>query len=238
MDETEELKSSFEQGELCQLLFSFTWINPSRIEAGEFIMPAKLSSEAARKFAALHLILDDMRFAEECLNEADCIGLPDGKNFRSRALIHSGVVAYARCFKGGVRALTLKPKELIVKGAPFDSHIHHYMIALRDKHIAHSVNDFEECNAVAIMIGKPDSGWHDGSGIGVTKRQNVGITRTLIRKAISHINALRLFLESELPAQREALHSEFASNLAQTGKWEWAPLTEISDRSKVAEKRK
>ena len=88
------------------------------------------------------------------------------------------------------------------------------------------------------MIGKPGSGWRDGSGIGITKTQIVGISRTLVLKAISHINALRQFLESELPAQREALHAEFQVNLAKTGKWEMAPITKLSDRNKVAERRK
>ena len=60
----------------------------------------------------------------------------------------------------------------------------------------------------------------------------------MLRKAIAHINRLRQFLESELPAQREALHAEFHADLAKTGKWEMAPIMKLSDRSKVAERRK
>jgi hypothetical protein len=226
------------QGESFSTEFSFTWINPGPIEAGESIVPAKLSSPAARTFAALHLILGDLVFAEECLREADNLGIPDDRNLHSKALIFSGVITYARCFKSGVRALTLVPRDLTAKGAPFDESIHHYLIALRDKHIAHSVNDFEQCDAVAVMIEKPGSLWRDGSGIGVMKKQTVGISWALVREAISHINALRQFLESELTAQREALHAEFLANLAMTGKWEMAPITKLSDRSKVAERRK
>lgn len=238
MDKPEEIHNLPTKGEQFEIECSFTWINPGPIEAGESIAPAKLSSTAAQEFAALHLILEDMEFAEECLRAADEIGLPNNNNLYSKALIFSGVVAYARCFAGGVRALKLFPDNLIAKGAPFDEDIHHYMITLRDKHIAHSVNDFEQCDAVAVMIGNPRSGWRDGSGIGVTKKQMIGITRALILKAISHIKTLRQFLESELPAQREALYAEFQADLAKTGKWEMAPLTNISDRNKIAKRRK
>jgi len=238
MSDPEEPYDLSTQGEAFSAECSFTWINPVSIEAGEFIVPARLSSAAARKFAALHLILGDLEFAEECLKAADNLGIPDNSNLHSKALIFSGVVVYARCFKSGVRALTLVPGDLTAKGAPFDGNIHQCLIAMRDKHVSHSVNDFEQCDAVAVMIGKPGSVWRDGSGIGVTKKQTVGISWALVRKAISHINALRQFLESELPAQREALHAEFQANLAKTGKWEMAPITKLSDRSKVAERRK
>lgn len=238
MIDPEDLHDLSTQGERFPTECSFTWINPSRIEAGESIVPAKLSSSAARTFAALHLILGDLEFAEECLKAADKLGIPDNSNLHSKALIFSGVVAYARCFKSGVREHKLIPGDLTAKGAPFDHDIHHYLVDLRDKHVAHSVNDFEQCDAIAVMIGKPGSVWRDGSGIGVTKKQLIGISRTLVLKAIFHINALRQFLESGLPAQREALHAEFRDNLAKTGKWEWAPFTKLSDRNKVAERRK
>jgi hypothetical protein len=186
----------------------------------------------------MHLILEDLEFAEECLRAADNLGLPDDSNLYSKALIFSGVIGYARCFTTGVRALRLVPDDLTARGAPFDDNIHKYLIALRDEHIAHSVNDFEQCDAVAVMIGKPGSVLRYGSGIGVTKKQTVGISRALVLEAISHINALRQFLESELPAQREALDAEFQANLAETGMWEMAPIAKFSDRSKVAERRK
>lgn len=237
MSDPEELHDLSTQGEAISPVISFTWINPSPIEAGESIVPAKLSSVAARAFAAMHLILEDLMFAEECFRAADNLGIPNNSNLHSKALIFSGVVGYARCFKTGVRVLKLVQSDLIAKGAPFDDNVHQYLIALRDKHIAHSVNDFEQCDAIAVMIGKPGSVCRDGSGIGVMKNQIVGISRTLVCKAITHINALRRFLESELPAQRKALYAEFKANLAKTGKWEMAPM-KIPDHSKVAERRK
>ena len=95
--------------------------------------------------------MGDLAFAEECLRAADEVGIPDNSKLHSKALIFSGVVGYARCFKTGVRALTLDPGDLTARGAPFDYDSHRYVIALRDKHVAHSVNDFEQCDAIAVM---------------------------------------------------------------------------------------
>ncbi len=237
MSESEDIHDISTQGEAFSSDFSFTWISPGPIEAGEAMAPAKLTSQAARVFAALHLILGDLAFAAECLNAANDIGIPDDKNLHSKALTCSGVVGYARCFKSGVRALTLSPDDLHGKGAPFDDEIHEYLIALRDKHVAHSVNDFEQCESIAIVIGKHGVGWRDGSAIGVVKKQSIGISQALVQRAVSHINALRNFLEAELPAQRVALHTDFLANFQKTGKWEMAPIMKLSDRSKVAERR-
>jgi hypothetical protein len=142
MSDPEELHDPSTHGEAFSAECSFTWINPGPIEAGESIVPVKLTSDAARTFAAMHLILGDLEFAEECLKAADDLGIPDNSNLHSKALIFSGVVVYARCFKSGVRGFTLVPSDLTAKGAPFDDNIHQYLIAMRDKHIAHSVNDF------------------------------------------------------------------------------------------------
>lgn len=183
-------------------------------------------------------MLGDLAFAEECLKAANEIGIPDDKNLHSKALIFSGVVGYARCFKSGVRALTLVPADLHDRGASFDDAIHEYLIALRDKHVAHSVNDFEQCESIAIVIGRPGAEWRDGSAIGVVKKQSIGISKAIVKRAVFHINALRTFLEAELPAQRVALHADFLASFQETEQWEMAPIMKLSDRSKVAERRR
>ena len=72
MSEPEEHHDPSTQGEAFSTEWSFTWIKPGPIEAGESIVPAKLSSAAVRTFAALHLILGDLEFAEECLKVPRC----------------------------------------------------------------------------------------------------------------------------------------------------------------------
>jgi len=62
-----------------------------------------------------------------------------------RALFVAALVAYARCFKGneGVR-IGLKENDLESMGENKVLAFHQFFITLRDKHIAHSVNDFEQ----------------------------------------------------------------------------------------------
>jgi len=238
MSESEDINDISTQGETLSVEASFVWIDPRPIAAGETIAPAKLTSHAALEFAALHLILGDLEFAEECLKAANEIGMPNAKDFQQKALIFSGVVGYGRCFKSGVRVLTLNPAVLHGEGAPFDDEIHKYLIALRDKHVAHSVNDFEQCEAIAIVIGRPGAQWRDGSAIGVAKKQSIGISKALIQRAILHISAVREHLEAEIPAHRLGLHTEFLATFQKTGQWEMAPLMKLSDRSKLAERRR
>ncbi|WP_321528827.1 hypothetical protein [Sedimenticola selenatireducens] len=52
------------------------------------------------------------------------------------------LVKYGRCFKGGVRSKV--QKELLATITEPDLSIHNLAIDIRDKHIAHSVNDLEE----------------------------------------------------------------------------------------------
>lgn len=238
MSDSNEMHDISTQGEAFSTVYSYTWINPGPIETGEALVPARLNSQAARAFAALHLILGDLAFAEDCLKAANDIGIPDDKNYHSKALIFSGVVGYARSFKSGVRELTLNPADLHGKGAPFDGEIHEYIIALRDKHIAHSVNDFERCESIAIVVGKPGGEWRDASAVGVAMKQSIGISKVRIQRAVEHINALRGFLEADLASQRVVLHDEFRANFDQTGKWDMAPIPIFSDRSKISERRR
>jgi hypothetical protein len=215
---------------------TFTWIDPGPIEAGEHIRPAKLNGELARKFAALHLIIDDLAFALDCMVEANKLGVPDATNLHSKALIFSAVVGYSRCFKSGVREVRLEPKGLEAAGVTFDHEIHEFLVALRDKHIAHSVNEFENCGAFAIVVGRPETGWRDGSAVGVNLQKNVGVSRELLQKAMSHIEALKGCLATKLEAQRLELYSEFKTAFAAGGHWEMVPIR-VPDRENVSKRR-
>jgi hypothetical protein len=53
------------------------------------------------------------------------------------------LIRYGRCFKGGVRTAFLIPPEWIAALPAELRHAHADFLALRDKHIAHSVNDWE-----------------------------------------------------------------------------------------------
>lgn len=224
------------EGERITAVLSITWIAPGPIAAGEEIVPARIGTDKARGYGALHLIARDMAFAAECFNRADALGLPQATNVESRALIGAGTVAYARGFKSGVRVSL--DSDLLAAACPsFDRALHDYLVDLRDKHIAHSVNAFESAEAVAVMVGRPDAGWRDGSGVGVTVTHTVGITRALVRRALRHFAHLRSYLDREMERLRPEVYADFARALAETGKWEMAPMVVLTDRSKVGKRR-
>lgn len=110
----------------------------------------RLPIEQGAKFAALGGIALDLRATIDC-----CDFLMSVKGQEMNFLVWDGmssaaVIRYARCFgKGGRIAL----EHRIVEKAP--DHLqsaHKFFIAMRNMHVAHSVNDFEE-NEVAVMIG-------------------------------------------------------------------------------------
>jgi hypothetical protein len=226
-----------EQGESFSSEISFTWINPEPIEAGELMVPAKLSSPEAQLFAALHLVLRDLVFAADCLKQANELGIPNDRHLESKALIFSGVIGYARCFKTGVRPMLLDLADVARKGILVDLEIHKYLLSLRDKHIAHSVNDFEDCQAIAIVVGRPETGWRDGSAIGIAIKQTIGISSELLHRAIKHIESLKEFVEVQIGTRRLLVYSEFQKAFAKDGKWEATPMVKMSDRSRVARRR-
>ncbi len=67
---------------------------------------------------------------------------------------------YGRCFKGGVRSKV--QKELLATITELDLSIHNLAIDIRDKHIAHSVNDLEE-HRVRVYLHTHERGRSLGS---------------------------------------------------------------------------
>jgi hypothetical protein len=207
------------------------------MEAGEAMIPAKLTSEKARRFAALNLVFADLEFAFNCLKSAHALGMPDQDNLQATALIFAGVISYGRCFKGGVREEKLDAKDLATKVSSFDLEIHDYLIALRDKHVAHSVNDFEECQAVATFVGKPGAALRDGGAVGVIMKRSVGITVALLERAVAHVERMKAYIDGEVDRVRLEVYAEFKEANARGEKWEMAPIYHASNRADIAKRR-
>ena len=83
------------------------------------------------------------------LVEADRQALVDGTFVSHNALREAAVIRYGRCFASGVRESL---SHALLQSAPTDlqsAHLH--FIDLRNKHVAHSVNEFEETDVVILM---------------------------------------------------------------------------------------
>lgn len=226
-------------GERPSVQMRMTWIKDGvEIPAGTMIGQHKLNSTASDEYAALHMILDDLVFAEDCFTEADKLGVPDATSTFSKALIHSGTVAYARCFKSGVRAVKLSADKFSSSFPGFDREAHDYLMALRDKHFAHSVNSFERSEAFGIVVAKPGERWREGNGVGVMLQTSIGLNRKMLRVIAMHVERMKVWIGADLAARRVPLYEEFKAILESGASVEMVPMVSIPDRAAVTARRK
>ena len=67
-DQEKPIPPEYSKGEQQSPHWSFSFVDLTRIEAGEHIVPAKISGDLACEFAELHMISNDLSFALECLS--------------------------------------------------------------------------------------------------------------------------------------------------------------------------
>lgn len=216
----------------------YQWIENQRVEAGEQILQAKIDTTLSKNLEAICMLYGDIDFAADCFEEAFQHGIPDVSNLYSKAFIHAGIVAYARAFVSGVRQTKLDENFFSEMRDPnFDTEIHEHLMSLRNKHIAHSVNEFDYCRIAAIVLGTHERGWRDGKGLAFNQLHTIGISGAMLEKAISQAKAVRAFLSKHIENSCAAVHQEFAAKFAETGTFEMAPIGYIPDRTKVAKRR-
>lgn len=105
-----------------------------------------------------------------------------------KALIHAGVVAYARPFSGGVRGWRGDKEYFSPAWTPEVVSLHEYLYSLRDKHVAHSVNAFERATACGVVVLDQSLRLVDTnpSGVGLTKLSMVGLPMAKLRACGPH----------------------------------------------------
>lgn len=228
--------SGNDKGETLSPQWVYQFVDLSRVEAGELIAPGKLKGKKAEEFAALQLIRSDLEFALECFEAAQEHGTPEGSNSQCRALIFSRVVAYARPFVTGARAKRLSGN-CFADQLSFNVGLHSYLLSLRNKHIAHSVNEFEQCAATTVMVGSPDSKKWRVAGIGFTRMRAIGLSLALVEQSISQVGAMMKALDSDISQRRSALYEVAHAQFVQNGSWESAPFASFPSRRNVNRRR-
>lgn len=215
------------------------WVRDGiQVPEGTMIGQHKLVSEAAEEYAALHLVRNDLLFASDCFVEADKLGIPDVQNTLSKALIFAGATAYARCFKGGVRTVKLTTELLAVHCAGYDAETHEYLIALRDKHVAHSVNSFERCETFGVVFAQAGESWREGYGVGVVSQSAIGLNRIMLRAATEHMKSVTAWVTGEIVVRRIPLYAEFTEAWSTGANAQMVPVIKMEDRKNVAVRRK
>jgi hypothetical protein len=107
------------------------------------------------------------------------------------ALTNAAVVRYSRCFADGVRA---NIPNSVLEGLPENQNKdHEFFIALRNRHIAHSVNTFEETKIVAYLVPE-DIG---PRGIETIGRQHLRLA-SLAAQDFNRLKALSLELHRQV----------------------------------------
>lgn len=229
------------EGELFAPTWQSKWIETGKeISPGSLIVPISLpASDLTVEHAALHLAADDLKLARECFTEAAKLGLPDGQNSLSKALIHAGTMSYARSFAGGVRGFRLSADFFVAIWNAADSELHDYLYALRDKHVAHSVNAFEQSTTVGVVVTDPELRLlsTNPSGVGVTKLSMVGLPMSKLKNCPEHIERMVGHIEARISDLDNLIHTVMRNGLAAGDLMRPAPIVSLPDRSKVKERR-
>ncbi len=102
-------------------------------------------------------IRDDLRTCRECCQKylAFFSKGVDGEqgNFLSELLATTAFTKYGRCFKGGVR--DKGAKAVLNQLNHEDLEVHRLIIDIRDKHVSHSVNEFERPQVLVWLRDEP-----------------------------------------------------------------------------------
>ncbi|TMF08586.1 MAG: hypothetical protein E6I38_07175 [Chloroflexi bacterium] len=135
----------------------------------EFLMHmADVDFREARELADLASIAQDLGFVIEVLNRLVELLESDSED---RILVQSywsaALVAYIRCFSAGKR---LGLDETIFEGWDGAIEGHRFYKDLRDKHIAHSVNPFEQV-VVGLALSSPASGRRQVEGVAMLSQK-------------------------------------------------------------------
>lgn len=97
---------------------------------------------------ALHAM--DLRFVVACLDELE--GMPQGREVVRQALWRSALLGYFKCFGTGVRG-QLHPDEVFEGDYRAAKPVFDYFKDLRNKHLAHDVNAYQQVIPVGIISG-------------------------------------------------------------------------------------
>lgn len=121
----------------------------------------EMDTPIARQVADLLAIQHDLMFVQDACSMLLSLPVDDdgARLVLARSLWSSALVAYVRCFAGGVRRGLKEADVKRIPGNPIA--IHRALKAVRDKHVAHSVNPMEVIK-IGVMVGDEEeriNGW-------------------------------------------------------------------------------
>jgi hypothetical protein len=182
-------------------------------------MPAELDwieleTEEAARYIDLRLIKGDLDFAigilERLLGESnlpsDVVRLRDAERDDFRARWNAALIAYARVFGGGVR-WPLQADALFDRDVP----IHEFFTRIRNRHVAHSVSDFEMGRVFAGVTREVEPTFAGLLDIAETEQAP---SRSTMEDLLRLARIADAYVARHLGVERERLQTFVRSNLA------------------------
>jgi len=123
--------------------------------------PRKLTSKEAKHYADAFLLMRDLKHVIQCCEAIiEVLKSPVDKFYVLQALSDSAVIGYRRCFNSsnGVRV------SLRIRGwTDADRLSHEFFLDYGNRHVAHSINDFEQSYAYVYVSENSDGSLARGS---------------------------------------------------------------------------
>src|SRR2546423_15265564 len=171
---------------------------------------AELKSTKAKDLADRAAIFQDLTFCVACCDRAiENLRAASQDTVLIRALWTAALVAYARCFTSGVRYGLTSDLFDHFEGEPRETH--EYYLDLRNKHIAHSVNPFEQI-VIGAVLSAPDAEIKGVEGIATLTGTNISEStesieqlRTLATTALKYIARTGKELSAEVLEEAKTL---------------------------------
>jgi hypothetical protein len=110
-------------------------------------------------------------------------------------------VKYGRCFKGGIRSTSIE--QFLATLAPEDRELHQLVINIRDKYIAHSVNDLES-HKVRVWLNPEEEG-RKINDVNIEGHYLAGPDPELFEKLKQLIDKILSWISAEQKQEREKL---------------------------------
>ena len=166
-----------------------------------------ISLPEAKRLADLYGVAIDLRacrdYCEKYLQVFSNILQPTDETKHLECFSVYIFVKYGRCFKGGVRNKLAEEILATSKLSPDELDIHQRVIEVRDKHIAHSVNDFES-HKVRVWLNPEEEG-RKINHINIESDYLVGPEPKLFEKLKHLIDNLLKLIEDEKKLEEERL---------------------------------
>lgn len=110
------------------------------------VKTVQVPSDLAGEFEDLHGVSRDLEMARRLCLIAEGFGKDDvNQGVAVDGLLSAALIRYMRCFSSGVRS-PLRSDDLSKFGAEIVE-THSFLKDYRDKHLAHSINNYEDCYA-------------------------------------------------------------------------------------------